>query len=338
MFRLSFLFWPGFFLLFLATAWLTWDGTIPLVVLSRPDSKPYVEGESFPKTLVDSYGQRIVLAKPPQRIVSAMLASDEILLDLLPRERLAAVTRLAVVPEQSNVSKKARGLPQIPTLQLEPILILQPDLVITSRLSDGNAIALLRQCGVPVFCLGQFDTLNEIRENVLLLGQAVGEETRAEKIVAWMDQTLEEVKKRTRGIKNKPGVLFSDGGFTAGKNTIFDEMVNLAGGRNLAAEAGFSGYAQMSTEMVLALNPDVLIVPMPFPEKADPTWQPGSSLLDDPLFQSVNAVRQRRVHVLPSQHLNSISHYVVKGAVAVAHALHPGQVPAQFDSIPFPGD
>jgi ABC-type Fe3+-hydroxamate transport system substrate-binding protein len=90
--------------------------------------------------------------------------------------------------------------------------------------------------------------------------------------------------------------------------------------------------------MVLALDPEVLIVPMPFPEKPDPDWQPGSSLLNDPLFQSVNAVRKGRVYVLPSQHLNSISHHVVKGAVAVAHALHPERVPRGLELIPFPVD
>src|SRR5688572_22379603 len=94
--------WISFLFLFVVTALLTWQGTVPLAVLSRPDEKAYVEGDQFPKTLVDSYGQRIVLQQPPQRIVSAMLASDEILLDLIPPERLAAVTRLAVMPDQSN--------------------------------------------------------------------------------------------------------------------------------------------------------------------------------------------------------------------------------------------
>jgi iron complex transport system substrate-binding protein len=329
--------WPALFVLFGLSALWTQDTTLPPIALPRPDERAVVIGDGFPRTVIDPYGQKIVLEEPPARIVSAMLGADEILLDLIAPERLRAVTAMAAAPELSNCVAQAKDLPQMINLFAEPVVAMQPDLLITSRLSDPKTVLQLRQCGIRVFSIGHFDSLADIRENVVLLGRVVGAEQRADVIAGWMDQTLEGVKKRTADVSNKPRVLFHDAGFTAGKGTLFDELVQVAGGRNAAAEAGVIGPAVISTEMAIALDPDVIVIPHPLSEDTQKQIGAQSTLLDNPVFRSVRAVKTGRVYVLPSQHLNSLSHHVVKAAVDLGHALHPERVPAVLPGVEYPG-
>jgi iron complex transport system substrate-binding protein len=310
-------------LLFGLSAVLTWDAAVPVTLLARPAGTAHVEGQTFPRTLVDSYGYRFTLAGPPVRIVSAMLASDEILLDLVSPTRLLAVTKYATDPSNSNCVERARGIPPISGLTVENLLALQPDLILVSRYAAGPVVAQLRQCGQPVFCFGKFDTLQDIRDNVRLVGAAVGEDQRATQIVAWMDRVLEEVRDRTAGVATRPRVLYYYASFTFGKDTIFDELVQIAGGVNVAAEANIIGPRAISTELIPALKPDVVIVPVT-EGKSDAT----SELLKDPVWQSLKSAHALKVVGLPQQHLTSISHHVVKAAAELAHALHPDRVPA----------
>lgn len=327
---------PLLILLFLFTAWLTSDRTISTVLMASPEGRARVIKGDNDITLVDAYKNQIQLKEPPRRIISGMLASDEILLELIDKDRLIGITAYATFPTLSNCYKKTGGLWNFMNLKVEPIVAKQPDLVIASRLADGTIITQLREAGVPVFCFGHYESIPEIRENVLILGQAVNADDRAQAIVRWMDQTVREVRQRTKDVKVRPRVLYHDGGFTAGSGTVFHEIVGLAGGRNVAAEAGITGHKMMSTEMILALKPDVIIIPQPYPESEDANFEPNPTLLDDPSFQNLPAVKNGKVFVLPSQHLNTISHHVVKAAVDVGHSLHPHLVPKQLPGITYP--
>jgi iron complex transport system substrate-binding protein len=314
-------------LLFALTGLLTWGVGVPDTLLARPDGKAEVHGEGFPKKLTDSFGYRFTLAQPPKRIISAMLASDEILLDLVSRERIAVVSSYATDPANSNCVEKAHGIPTVTNLAVEDVLALKPDLILTARFTSARVITQLRQCQMPIFCIGRFDSLQDIRENVLLVGAAVGEETRAEKIVGWMEQVLHEVKNRVAGADKKPRVLYYYLRATAGKGTIFDEMVQVAGGVNVAAEAGIHGFKSISAELIPAMAPEVVIVPYSG-EKVGATLEelePG--LLKDPIWQYIRSLDTVEEFGLPQRHLGCISHHVVKAAAGLAHLLHPKRVP-----------
>lgn len=316
----------GLFALFALTAWLVGGRDLPASLLARAEQSAHVEGQAFPRVLVDAYGHRITLQQPPRRIISGMLAADEILFDLVPRERILAVTSYASDPEHSNCVEQARGLPQISNLPLEKILALEPDLVLAARFSSGHVISQMRQCGVPVFCFGRYDTLQDIRANVVLLGQAVGEEQRGQALAQWMDRVLNKVRQRTADVQERPRVLYYHLRATQGKNTIFDELVQIAGGTNVAAEAGIVGYKNISAELIPALRPDVVIVPRS--SASGDEAEARAVLLEDPIWQSVQDIHKVRVHGLPRRHLDSISHHVVKAAVELAAVLHPDRVPA----------
>lgn len=322
----------GLALLFALSASLTWKSDVPLTISGQADNEAHVDGVTFPRTLVDSFGYRFTLKQPPQRIVSAMLASDEILLDLVPRERILAVTSYATNPAYSNCVEQARGIQTISGLGVENLLALEPDLVLAARFANVNVVTQLRQCGSPLFCFGQFETLQDIRRNVQLLGAAVGEEQQAGKIVAWMDRALQEVSKRTAGASHRPRVLYYYLRFTFGKGTIFDELVQAGGGINVAAEANIIGPKDISPELIPSLNPDIVIVPRQL-SSSSKVADPKESLLGDPVWQSILSDGRVKVIDLPQAQLTAISHHVVKAAVGLGHALHPARVPSSLPVV-----
>jgi iron complex transport system substrate-binding protein len=259
----------------------------------------------------------------PERIVSTNLPTDEILLALLPPERLLAVSHFAHDPTISNVTTEARRVPHRVRGEAEPILALSPDLVFAFPYGQREVQALLGQAGVPVAHVSGANDIAGVRANIQRIGDIVGERQRADALVARMDQSLADVRRRTQGA-NRPRVLiWYTGGTTSGPGTLVDEVLAVAGGRNVAAEAGLEGIATLPLETALALDPDVLFV-LDFRADARTREVGGApALVDHPVWRTLDAVREGRVHVLPPHHAYASSHHVSEAALDMARRLHP---------------
>ena len=131
---------------------------------------------------------------------------------------------------------------------------------------------------------------------------------------------------RTAIAAHKPRVLYYHLRSTFGKGTIFDELVQIAGGINVAAEMNLSGFQNLSAELIPTLNADIIIMPQSAAEQA--VGQP--QLPQDPAWQKLQELRKIVVRGVPEQHLSCISHHVVKAAADLGHVLHPKLVPAQL--------
>ncbi|QJE72173.1 ABC transporter substrate-binding protein [Aerophototrophica crusticola] len=113
-----------------------------------------------------------VLAKP-QRVVSLNLCTDQVAVLLLPRERIAALSFLALDRELSAVADSAAGLPTVQGMA-EEILPLQPDLVLAGSFTTRPTVALLRARGIKVLELGLADDFDAIRAQLRQVADALG--------------------------------------------------------------------------------------------------------------------------------------------------------------------
>ncbi|MGH8577001.1 MAG: ABC transporter substrate-binding protein [Gammaproteobacteria bacterium] len=294
----------------------------PAVLGVRAFEETRVEGASFPKRLRDPAGAVQEIARPPQRVVSTILAADEILTALLPPDRLVGVTRLA---DDSEISNCADSTPpdavRIHTADAEVVLALEPDVVFVAGYSRAEVVRLLVSSGVPVIRFGRYGSLDALQDNVRIAGAAVGAETRALEIVAEMDRRVAAVRRRVAGLPRPRVLYFTPSGFTSGPGTTIDEMIETAGGANVAAEAGLRGPVRISTEVALGLQPNVILLS---------GWRrdgngvdPVRELLEDPLWRDVPAVQAGRVHALRGAWLTTVSQYAVRGVEEIARILHP---------------
>ena len=256
-----------------------------------------------------------------RRIVSLTLGTDEILLSLIDPKRLAAITDYAADPDISNVSQLANQVPvRIKQAGAESIVALKPDLIFVASYTNQTLVKQLKDIGFPVVTLTLFSSIDGIKKNIRAVGYAVGETEKAGKLIAKMEKRLSAVAERLSSTVKRPALLSYDlERWTAGRDTLFDEIVALAGGRNLAAEAGMTGHPKISLEAVVDLNPEVLILNAWHPDGDDV----NQTLLKHPALQSLRAIRENRVYSIPGKYLTTVSHFIAEGVEAMARLLHP---------------
>jgi cobalamin transport system substrate-binding protein len=278
-----------------------------------------VTGDGFPKVLVDQTGRRVVLLQKPTRIVSVTLATDEILLALVGPPRLLGITYLADDERVSNMTQEAAAIPHKVRADPEQIISLQPDLVFVASFLRGEFIRLLQAAGLVLFQFQEYASIAEIQQNIRLIGEVVGEEAKAEALIAAMQARLQALAEQLRPLGTRPRVLYwGSHGYTAGRMTSMDDLITYAGGENLAATYGMIGSANLSAEQVLAMDPQVIVS-----GSLDQGAQRGlPAALMHPALQATDAVQHGRVYTIPSRYLVTISQFIVDGVEAFARVLH----------------
>ncbi len=303
---------------------------LPAVTLSEPEPThtPAVEepatDEPFEASATDALGNLVTLAAKPMRIVSLTLGTDEILLDLVGPERLIGVTYLASDPTTSNIAGRPELLEVPNTVEASPeqIIALEPDLVFVATFTDAAVIEQLQSAGLAVFAVGNFSTIDSMKENILLIGSLVGEPQKAEALVAQMTADLDAIADAISAAEGEPiSVLYlASGGWVAGSATTVDDMIQHAGGVNAAAEAGLVDWNQVGEEAIIEMNPDVVILS---PYVTDDEFR------DNPVFAGVSAVQNDRVTAITDAHMSATSHYIVLGVEDIARLLYPDLMPGE---------
>jgi iron complex transport system substrate-binding protein len=252
-------------------------------------------------------------------VASLNLAADEILVEILPRERLVAVTRFADEPGSSNVV--GRVPPEVfrfPKADLELLVSLLPDLVVLSEYTDADVARQIERSGLRFHRMRGASSVAGVREAILDLAARVGEHEAGRRLVARFDARLSELARRLHGA-SRPRVLYWSNGMTAGADTAIGSLVETAGGTNVGRELGVRGIAPPGAERAFLADPDVILVG---------TW-PGAveAVRGHPLLGRARAVREGRVLSMPTELLVALSQYTAEACWRLAGLLHPGRVP-----------
>jgi iron complex transport system substrate-binding protein len=258
-------------------------------------------------------------AEPPRRVASLNLTADELLVAMLPSERLVAVTRWADDPDMSNVAGRVPAAAvRLPRADLERLVSLRPDLVVVSEYTDADFLHLLGKSGLHHHTLSGLETLAGIRAAILDLGRAVGSPDEAARLAKRFDAVLGELDRRLAGERH-PRVLYWGNPHTAGAGTAIGSLIEAAGGANVARELGLRGIVPLAGEKAFAADPDVIVV----------TQGSGAAiaLRADPLLARTRAVREGHVVEMPNRLLVTLSDRAADAAWWLASRLHPGRVP-----------
>lgn len=264
--------------------------------------------------------------RKPQRVASINLSADEVLVAILPLERLVSVTRWADAEGTSNVvGRVPPAVHRFVKADMEQLVALRPDLVVVSEYTDADFMKQLERSGLHVHRMLGLNTLAGVRGAILDLGRAVGEDAAARRLVAGYDAKLAELGRRLAGA-SKPRVMYWSGNMTAGADTAIGALIETAGAVNLGREMGVVGIEPPGAERAFVADPDAVLVG---------TW-PGSkeALTGHPLLSKWKAVREGRIVALRTELLVALSQYTADAAWELAHLLHPDRVPASPGARP----
>jgi iron complex transport system substrate-binding protein len=258
-------------------------------------------------------------ATAPSRIASLNLSADEILVEILPPERLVSVTRWADDPESSNVAGRVPPTAyRFQKADIERLVAIHPDLVVVSEYTDADMLRLIERSGMRWHRLEGLGTPRGIREAILRLGRVVGAPAAARRLVDRYDAILLELAKRLRGAR-RPRVLYWSGGMTAGADSAIGALIETAGGANVGSELGVEGVAPPGAERAFVADPDVVLV----------TSWPGArdAVQEHPLLSGLRAVREGHIVVMPNRLLVALSQFTADACWDLASRLHPDRVP-----------
>ncbi|WP_297093214.1 helical backbone metal receptor [Thermococcus sp.] len=269
------------------------------------------EKPSYPVTVTDFANRTVTIDSEPQRVVTLAPSITEDLYYLGLFDRVVGVTDYDdFPPEVANVTRIG-GYGKY--ANLEVIASLNPDLILVDSysmpiLSDLEKIA-------PVVVVDPH-SLDDIPKALELLGQIFNAPESAQKAVI---EFQTKIKTISSAVTDKPKlkvfyVVWNNPLMTAGGGTFISDVIGLAGGENIFADA--SGWPAVSMEQVLERNPEVIIL----------TPHCGMTVQDvynGPLANT-KAAREGKVYVIENE--NDLIHpspRVVRGLEAIAKLLHP---------------
>lgn len=210
------------------------------------------------KTITDMFGREVELPETVTRIIALEPSDCEMLCALGCEDALvgrgkycdypASVLELPAVRSGKNTN-------------LEEILALQPQAVVMSDMAHTEEqINLLEQNGVKVIGTDA-NSIEEVYENVRLLGLIMGKEAEAEAIVADMQATFADIAAKSE--KTDKTIYFEVmplewGLWSAGTGTFMHEMAEICGMKN--AFADIEGWQAVSQEQVIERDPDYIVL------------------------------------------------------------------------------
>jgi len=191
-----------------------------------------------------------------QRVMSLNLCADQLVLMLVPKERIASVSFLSRASEKPLITAESVGA-RINYGTLEEVLVEKPDIVIAGTASTPTTREFLKRANIPLIEVPVATNFDQIRTSTRLVGRAVGEEAKAESLLAAMDATLAELA-ATKPTRRIVVADWGGGGEVSGKGTLFDAILTAAGGINLADSMRDTRFGSFDFEQLLVLNPDII--------------------------------------------------------------------------------
>lgn len=264
-----------------------------------------------------------VQTKKYNHIVSLTLSGDEMLLGLVPENRIAGLSgKINQDKEISNIVDKAKKFTKVEGNE-EVLMSLEPDLIIVAdwlskRITDIGAIT-----GAKVYFYKTPNSYEEQKKLIRDLANLVEEKENGEKLIKNMDDRLKalqnKIAKNYKGAKPRI-LMYTSFGTTSGKNTTFNDMVKLINGVNVVAEAGIDGFKDISKEKVIELNPDIIIVPIA--KKYDNVNKISKLFFEDPSFKNVKAIKNKKVYFIQYKDITPTSQYMINSIEELAKVVY----------------
>ncbi|MCY9813495.1 heme/hemin ABC transporter substrate-binding protein [Aeromonas caviae] len=227
-----------------------------------------------------------------ERIVSIGPATTELILALGGEQSLVAT---------DVSSPEPRGVPKVGyhrALAAEGILSLSPTLVVGSdEMGPNSTLDQLRRANVKVEVMATAPTLANLNERIDTLTHLLGDQAAGSKLkeeIAAQSDTLAAQAKQNKPLK-VAFLLLHKGQPTsiAGGNTTASALVTLAGGVNPVA--GLHDYKPVSTESLIELQPDLVLV-------SGRDWQqyqdPDAVLSQVPALSATPAGKNKAIHAI----------------------------------------
>jgi iron complex transport system substrate-binding protein len=287
-------------------------------------AKQSIQGTATPEPAIirveDGLKRTVTLNQPAKRIVSLAPSATEILFAVGAGDQIVGRDSFSNYPEKAKFIQDVGG--SMGNYAYEMITSLKPDLIIAAEINTPEQVKSLEDLGLNVYYISNPATLNDLYPILETVGKLTGHSDETAALINSLKARVEGVVKTMLKAVDKPSVFYEIDGsepakpWTFGPGTFFDQLVQMAGGTN-AGSSLQSQWAQISIEVLLVKNPDVIVL--------------GDSLYGITAekvaartgWDSIKAVKEGKIFPFNDDLISRPGPRLVDGLEALARILHP---------------
>lgn len=296
-------------------------GGLQLPVLEREDTDARIRTGKlqYPREAIDGDEVTVRIARPAHRIVSQYWSIDEFAYAILPAQDVVAVSESAYLEEISNVLTNVKRFNPAVATDPERVVALDPDLMLVSISGRADYTSLARSSGVPVYRMQTiFETLDQIEQNIRLVGYMTGQDEKAAKEAARFHAAIEKAASLRPPNAAKPRILGLGGTYSYGTKTLFQDIVTRLGGINVGAENGLAGYDSVNYEQIIRWDPEWIIAGA----KGGSEKQVLAKLMSDPAIALTQAARNGHIVAVDNRVFLPMSPYTSTFVQLIAETIY----------------
>ena len=271
-------------------------------------------------SFTDGLGREIKLNEPAQHIISLAPSNTEILFAVGAGSQVVGRDEFSDYPAEAAAVESVGG--SMGQYSAEAIVALKPDLVLAAEINTPELVKQLEDLGLIVYYLKNPTTLEEMYNNLDIVGQLTGHDVT--QLVDSLKARVKAVDERIATITDKPIVFYeidatdASKPYSYGPGTFGDFLIARAGGVNLVTAAGIKdSYPQVSLEQIVATNPTMIFLgdsnygATPDAVKARAGWE------------GLDAVKNNQIFAFDDNLVSRPGPRLVDGLEQLAKLLHP---------------
>ncbi len=275
----------------------------------------FTAAAEFPVTLTDDFGHEVTIEEEPERIVSMTPSTTEILYALGLEDRIVGVTDFCNYPEAAVEETKIGGT----DAGLEPVMAVEPDLVVSTNMNDQETVERLMEMGYPVVAINSL-SIDDVYHAIALLGQATGKVAQSGTIINEMKSKYNSLMEKMERVDERPLVFYEvwdDPYMSVNDDTFIGQLIVKAGGENLTGDAQ-SGYPTVSVETIIDNDPEVYILPT-----GHGNVKRMTDIENRTGFGDMSAVTNERIYLVDQEIISRPGPRIIEGLETFTRAIHP---------------
>lgn len=279
--------------------------------VEAPDQPPVQA--YYPLQITDSYDRVVTIESAPQKVISIAPSITETIYALGKGDLLVGRTDYDDYPvEIFDVA----SVGSLSDPNIETITEIDPDLIIASTHFSEDTLTNLENLGYTVLVLYGPNSFEGAYETISKVAQVLNASENGDMIVTEMKATVDTVIAAVENL-DKPSIYYvigfgEYGDYTATGETFLSQMIDMAGGNNIAKDAEGWSY---SLETLVENDPDIIICSQYFDTKA--------AFESTDIYKDLSAVANGQLHEIDNNKLDRQGPRVADGLMDLAKLIHP---------------
>lgn len=254
-------------------------------------------------SVTDDAGNIVSLARPALRVISLAPHTTELLFAAGANKRIIGVSSYSDYPPAARIIP---SIGNINGIDIERIVKLKPDLIVAwGHGNPETQLERLKQFRIPIY-ISNPDNLEEIASSIERLGTLVGSNSQAYETASLFRQRWQHLVDTYKDAR--PVTVFyqiwKNPLMTLNNHHLVSKVIELCGGKNVFGTLK-PLVPTVTTEAVLAANPEVIITPSDANETSMQSWQ---------RYTALQATRKKQLFTIPADEISRAGPRIIDAA------------------------